>query len=228
MTKQTKTLAALAAALVVCGGGYAALRAWNAQQAAADDTAYVTQMSDLTGLTLTNSAGTLSFTKDGGTWQYDGDEAFPADQTAVEELAEQVGALAAIRVIDDPEALSAYGLDEPALQASVTAADGQTATLLLGDVFSSYCYPCHRDPGRRRGELLRPALRGPGGVPAARRFGGHPHLSLRPGAHRGGGGRGGDGLGRKLQQRLLTTHGTRPRAGAALQFLQNCRLKNGY
>ena len=42
MTKQTKTLAALAAALVVCGGAYAALRVWNDQQAQVDDAVYVT------------------------------------------------------------------------------------------------------------------------------------------------------------------------------------------
>ena len=140
MTKQTKTLAVLAAALVVCGGAYAGLRVWNDRQAQIDDTVYLTQLSDLTGLTLTNSAGTLSFTKTDGAWQYDGDSAFPANQTAVEGLAEQVGSLAALRVIDDPEDLSAYGLDEPSLQASVTAGDGTTAELLLGDVSSSYCY----------------------------------------------------------------------------------------
>lgn len=145
MTKQTKTLAALAAALVVCGGAYAALRVWNDQQAQIDDTVYVTQLSDLTGLTLTNSAGTLSFTKDDDAWQYDGDDAFPADQEAVENLAEQVGSLAAIRVINDPEDLSAYGLDEPALQASVTAGDGTAVTLLLGDVSDSYCYAKRTD-----------------------------------------------------------------------------------
>lgn len=145
MTKQTKTLAALAAALVVCGGAYAALRVWNDQQAQVDDTVYVTQLSDFTGLTLTNSAGTLSFTKDDDAWQYDGDDAFPADQEAVEDLAEQVGSLAAIRVIDDPEDLSAYGLDEPALQATVTAGDGTAVTLLLGDVSDSYCYAKRTD-----------------------------------------------------------------------------------
>ena len=48
MTKQTKTLAALAAAIVVCGGAYAALRVWNDQQAQVDDAVYVTQLSDLT------------------------------------------------------------------------------------------------------------------------------------------------------------------------------------
>lgn len=145
MTKQTKTLAALAAALVVCGGAYAALRVWNDRQAQIDDTVYVTQLSDLTGLSLTNGQGELSFTKAEDAWKYDGDDAFPADQEAVEDLAEQIGSLAAIRVIDDPEDLSAYGLDEPALQATVTAGDGTAVTLLLGDVSDSYCYAKRTD-----------------------------------------------------------------------------------
>ena len=145
MTKQTKTLTVLAAALVVCGGAYAALRVWNDRQAQIDDTVYVTQLSDLTGLSLTNGQGELSFTKAEDAWQYDGDDAFPADQEAVEDLAEQIGSLAAIRVIDDPEDLSAYGLDEPALQASVTAGDGTAVTLLLGDVSDSYCYAKRTD-----------------------------------------------------------------------------------
>ena len=79
MTKQTRTLLVLAAALVVCGGAYAGLRIWNAQQEQVDDTTYVTQLSDFTSLSFTNPAGSFSFTKTGGTWQYDGDAAFPAD-----------------------------------------------------------------------------------------------------------------------------------------------------
>ena len=63
----------------------------------------------------------------------------------MEDLAEQVGSLAAIRVIYDPEDLSAYGLDEPALQATVTAGDGTAVTLLLGDVSDSYCYAKRTD-----------------------------------------------------------------------------------
>ena len=145
MTKQTKTLTVLAAALVVCGGAYAALRVWNDRQAQIDDTVYVTQLSDLTALSLNNGQGELSFTKAEDVWQYDGDDAFPADQEAVEDLAEQIGSLAAIRVINDPEDLSAYGLDEPALQATVTAGDGTAVTLLLGDVSDSYCYAKRTD-----------------------------------------------------------------------------------
>ena len=83
MTKQTKTLAALAAAIVVCGGAYAALRVWNDQQAQVDDAVYVTQLSDLTALSLTNGQGELSFTKAEDVWQYDGDDSFPAGQEAI-------------------------------------------------------------------------------------------------------------------------------------------------
>ena len=121
------------------------LRVWNDQQAQVDDAVYVTQLSDLTALSLTNGQGELSFTKAEDVWQYDGDASFPAGQEAVEDLAEQIGSLAAIRVIDDPEDLSAYGLDEPALQASVTAGDGTAVTLLLGDVSDSYCYAKRTD-----------------------------------------------------------------------------------
>ena len=77
MTKQTKPLTVLAAALVVCGGAYAALRVWNDRQAQIDDTVYVTQLSDLTALSLNNGQGELSFTKAEDVWQYDGDDAFP-------------------------------------------------------------------------------------------------------------------------------------------------------
>ena len=105
----------------------------------------MTQLSDLTVLSLINGQGELSFTKAEDVWQYDGDDAFPADQEAVEDLAEQIGSLAAIRVIDDPEDLSAYGLDEPALQATVTAGDETAVTLLLGDVSDSYCYAKRTD-----------------------------------------------------------------------------------
>ena len=140
MTKQTRTLVGLAAALVVCGGAYGGLRLWNEQQEQVDDATYVLQLSQVTGVSFTNSYGTYSFTKTEDTWRWDEDEAFPADQDALEELAEQVGTLTAVRVIQDPEDLSAYGLDAPALQTSVTGGDGQSATLLLGTVADDYCY----------------------------------------------------------------------------------------
>ena len=57
MTKQTKTLAALAAALVVCGGAYAALRVWNDQQAQVDDAARATAAAQKAATKASEAAG---------------------------------------------------------------------------------------------------------------------------------------------------------------------------
>ena len=140
MTRQTKTLMALIAALAVCAGAYAGLRLWNSGQEEGEDTVYLTQIVGPEVLSFTNQNGTCSFTKAGDGWQYDGDGAFPADQDALEDLAERAGTLTAIRVIDDPEPLSAYGLETPALQITVVGEGGERAALLLGDSTDSYCY----------------------------------------------------------------------------------------
>lgn len=63
MTKQSKTLIALAAVVVVCAAGYVGLRTWNQSQSEVDETVYITQLSDPTALTFTNQYGTYSFTK---------------------------------------------------------------------------------------------------------------------------------------------------------------------
>ena len=52
MTKQAKTLITLAVIVVVCGAGYLGLRAWNQSQSEADDTVYITQLSDPTALDI--------------------------------------------------------------------------------------------------------------------------------------------------------------------------------
>ena len=140
MTKQSKTLIALAAAIVVCGGCYAGLRAWNQSQSEADDTVYVTQLSDPTALSFTNQYGTFSFTKGEEGWTRDDDSDFPADQDALDDLADQAGTLAAVRTISDPEELTSYGLDAPSMEVSVTDEDGTQAQLLIGSTVDSGDY----------------------------------------------------------------------------------------
>lgn len=140
MTKQGKTLIALAAAIVVCGGCYAGLRAWNQGQSETDDTVYVTQLSNPTALTFTNQYGTYSFTKGEDGWTQDDDSDFPADQDALDDLAGQAGTLAAVRTISDPEDLSSYGLDAPSMEVSVTGEDGTQVELLIGSTVDSGDY----------------------------------------------------------------------------------------
>lgn len=140
MTKQSKTLIALAAVVVVCAGGYAGLRAWNQSQSEADSTVYLTQLSDPIALSVTNQYGTFSFTKGEEGWTRDDDIDFPTDQDALDDLAGQAGTLAAVRTISDPEDLSSYGLDEPSMEVSVTDGDGTQVELLIGIPMASGDY----------------------------------------------------------------------------------------
>lgn len=99
MTKQSKTLIALAAVVVVCAAGYVGLRTWNQSQSEVDETVYITQLSDPTALSVTNQYGGFSFTKGEEGWTRDDDSDFPTDQDALDDLAGQAGTLAAVRTI---------------------------------------------------------------------------------------------------------------------------------
>lgn len=140
MTKQAKTLITLAVIVVVCGAGYLGLRAWNQSQSEADDTVYITQLSDPTALSVTNQYGGFAFTKGEEGWTRDDDSDFPTDQDALDDLAGQAGKLAAVRTIADPEDLSSYGLDEPTMEVNLTDEDGTQVKLLIGSTLDSGDY----------------------------------------------------------------------------------------
>ena len=140
MTKQSKTLIALAAVVVVCAAGYVGLRTWNQSQSEVDETVYITQLSDPTALTFTNQYGTYSFTKGEKGWTRDDDSDFPTDQDALDDLAGQAGTLAAVRTISDPEDLTSYGLDAPTMEINLTDEDGTQVKLLIGSTADSGDY----------------------------------------------------------------------------------------
>lgn len=140
MTKQSKTLIALAAVVVVCAAGYVGLRTWNQSQSEVDETVYITQLSDPTALTFTNQYGTYSFTKGEEGWTRDDDSDFPTDQNALDDLAGQAGKLAAVRTISDPEDLTSYGLDAPTMEVNLTDEDGTQVKLLIGSTADSGDY----------------------------------------------------------------------------------------
>lgn len=140
MTKQSKTLIALAAVVVVCAAGYVGLRTWNQSQSEVDETVYITQLSDPTALTFTNQYGTYSFTKGEEGWTRDDDSDFPTDQDALDDLAGQAGKLAAVRTISDPEDLTSYGLDAPTMEVNLTDEDGTQVKLLIGSTADSGDY----------------------------------------------------------------------------------------
>ena len=124
MTRQTRTLVLLGAAVAVCAAGYAALRLWNQRQAEADDAVHLTTLTQATSFSFTQSQ------EEG--WQRTDDPDFPADQDALDSLVSQALSLTAVRTISDPEGLSSYGLDDPTGVLTVSYGDGQTMTLTLG------------------------------------------------------------------------------------------------
>ena len=82
-------------------------------------------------LAWTSGEETLSFHRD-GTWVYDGDEAFPVDDQAMEALLEPFAAFSAAFVIEGVEDYGQYGLDDPVCAITI-GTEAQTYEILLGD-----------------------------------------------------------------------------------------------
>ena len=82
-------------------------------------------------LAWTSGEETLSFHWD-GTWVYDGDEAFPVDDQAMEALLEPFAAFSAAFVIEGVEDYGQYGLDDPVCAITI-GTEAQTYEILLGD-----------------------------------------------------------------------------------------------
>lgn len=74
----------------------------------------------------------LSFHREEDTWTYDGDEAFPVDQDKIQELLDPFAAFGVSFIIQDPEDLGQYGLNDPTCTIEISAED-QDYTILLGD-----------------------------------------------------------------------------------------------
>lgn len=70
-------------------------------------------------LSWTYDSNSLSFHRD-GTWVYDGDEAFPVDETKMEELLEPFASFGTSFVIENVEDYAQYGLDQPVCTIDLT------------------------------------------------------------------------------------------------------------
>ena len=120
--------------LILCIGAYAGVRSLHLDEEAQEqeETVYMYQ-TDADGITAFVSGGeTLSFTKTDGTWSYDGDSSFAADQTTLSSMASALAQIEAEQALEEPEALSEYGLDAPSNTITVSTADG-TDTLYIGN-----------------------------------------------------------------------------------------------
>jgi len=140
MRGQQRLLVVLAAVCVLCVGIYFLLRTQNERAAEqAESNITIAALPDVQTLSFTNQYGTFSFTRTDGGWSYDGDPDFKPDNASLDMLAEYLADLRAIRALEEPDELSGYGLDNPAMRLTATAGQ-DTFTLLIGSAAGGNYY----------------------------------------------------------------------------------------
>jgi hypothetical protein len=81
---------------------------------------------------VVNANGTFTFVKDGDNWTLQEDPSFTLDQDTVTEKVKTIADLSVTRKLEDPDKLSAYGLDQPQVTVTVTKTDGGSYQILFG------------------------------------------------------------------------------------------------
>ena len=131
-----KTLLLLLAVLAVFIGGIFAAKKITARAQAEEEAAeeeitvaaWSTEEDAVCLVSYTTENDSLTFEKTDDVWAWTDDPSFPASQSAVEKLVSAFSEIEAYKVIDDPEELSEYGLENAAY--TVTLDD---AELRIGD-----------------------------------------------------------------------------------------------
>lgn len=99
----------------------------------------------LSALSWTKDGETVTLVKNGEDWNWKEDPDFPLSNTKAEMLVSALTGLRAEKTIDRPEALSVYGLDEPALQITVTADTETSFRIGSGKSLDGYHYLSNGD-----------------------------------------------------------------------------------
>lgn len=92
---------------------------------------------EIAKVTVKNGDVTMTYTKNDDTWTYEEDHDFPLDESAVDTKMSKLTSLTVDRVLESPEDLSEYGLDEPKQEVTVLKTDGTAFTLYIGNQNSS-------------------------------------------------------------------------------------------
>ena len=94
---------------------------------------WVTQIDEVTGISIQEGDTRLDFEKDGDTWYTPEDKDFPVDQDKMASLVSEYSNVESTRSLVNGDDLSAYGLDTPAMTIDVTDSNGDITQLLIGD-----------------------------------------------------------------------------------------------
>lgn len=142
--KQLVVLLSVLVVLCICFGIY--LVTQHEKKAEAENgPVYVLQTDPIVKISYTNPTTTLSFYKDGGSWYWTDHADFPLDSSRIQEIADLLKALPAVRVIDDAEAPEFYGFDDSCGSITAVSGGGDSVTLSLGDLTGENYYIMRSD-----------------------------------------------------------------------------------
>lgn len=145
MMKQRKTIFALVIVLVILVGAYAGLMVWNDQKAKQEEeqeeaaVIHITEDADVSAFTYTDGSQTMSFAKEEDSWYYEEDKEIPMSQSVVENIADTIGNLTAVRQLESPDDPEDYGLTEPDYRITYQTDDGEKV-LLIGSMTGENYY----------------------------------------------------------------------------------------
>lgn len=135
MKRAKKLLILLGVLIVVCAAAFAASKLNPELNTGSDDTessaVFTLDADSVTSLSF-RYTGSLSFERDGGTWYSNDDPDFPLDSSRIDRMVSAISSICAERTIDEPAALSEYGLSNPICQVTVSTGSGGQSVLSFG------------------------------------------------------------------------------------------------
>lgn len=137
MKRSGKMILLLLVAVALCGG-YLAVQHFSQKETVEAEDVQISLLNaeadDVTGLAWETDGEAVTLKKQDGLWRLDGDDAFPVDQDAAQQLAQSVANLTASRRLTGVETLSDYGLEQPTFAVTVTLADGDWHLISQGSI----------------------------------------------------------------------------------------------
>lgn len=139
--RQFFILAAVAVLLLAVYVGVAQYKSWNEEkeEEREAENLSVTELSigSVTGIRYSDSADTMGFTKEDGTWYYDGDRELPLKQSCAEEAVSGFSNIKAERRLAGAEEGDSYGFDAPSYTVELSDKEGQNTVIQIGDMTES-------------------------------------------------------------------------------------------
>ncbi len=134
--KRGKKMILLLGAFAVLLGGYAMMGQMNKTASVSENKGSYPLWTDgktVSSLGWTKDGEKFSFTMGESVWMKDGDEAFPVNQTAVQNLADRIQNLTAVSELTDVTKPEDYGLADPAFTVTVKDESKKEVVYAMGD-----------------------------------------------------------------------------------------------